>query len=342
MAGYTLNPGAHIDAPLSNYLSMFRFTAGIADIISPVVPVKRRTDRFYQWDQASLLRTGDDSRRARATKPRIIEPSQSDSSYIASEYELATYIEDGDYANTDSVLRLETAKTLFVADTIRAQRELRVALQYAATTDGGLVPAGSVNTLAGANQWDNAGFTAANLERDVLVGREAVRAATGFDANYIVIPKAVAKTIALNSDIKTMLSYKMGDQWIQQGAVLGGGAPTGNDGYGARPYLPATLFGLQVLEPGMIANTAKEGAAASYSDVWGKHVRIMYVNPSMPDMAVPSAGYTFRSTEYGTSGWNVRRWREEGPRVNYFAVGIIDAEVLTASNMIYVIRNAVS
>lgn len=342
MAGYAINPGAHIDAPLSNYLSMYRFSNGIADIVSPVVPVKRRSDRYYQWDKASLLRAGDDSRRARATKPRIIEPTESDSSYLALEYELATFIEDGDYANTDSALRLEQAKTLFVADTIRAQRELRVALQYAATTDGGLVPAGSVNTLSGTNQWSDAGFTAANLERDVFVGREAVRAATGQDANYIIIPKAVAKTVALNSDIKTMLSYKMGDQWLTQGAVLGGGAPTGNDGIGARPYLPATLFGLQVLEPGMISNTAKEGAAASFSDVWGKHVRILYVNPALPMMDIPSAGYTFRSTEYGTSGWNVRRWREEGPRVNYFGVGIIDAEVLTASDMIYVLRNAIA
>jgi len=342
MAGYAINPGDHIDAPLSNYLAATLPVSRIADLVAPVVPVRRRTDKFYSWDKAAFLRTGEDQRRARGTRPRVIEPSENVAGYMAQEYELSVLIEDGDYANTDSVLRLEQAKAVYLQGVMQMGRETRVAAALRLAANGGQLGT-SGSTLAGANQWDNGGFTAANLQRDIMVAREAVRASTGYDPNTIIIPKAVAAVVARNSDIKTMISYLGGIDYIRGAQVPGGGsAERGYDGYQSANYLPSTLFGLNVIEPGMVQNTAAEGAAASMSDVWGKDVRILYVKPGLPSMDVPSTMYTFRSTEYGTAGWNVRRWREEAQRGNYLAVGIIDDERVVATDMAYVYAAAIS
>lgn len=341
MSGYAVNPGDHVDAPLSNFLITYRAAARIADLVMPVLPVRRRSDLYYTWDKAAFLRANDDQLRTRGTKPKVIEPTETRNGYIAKEYELSVLIEDGDYANTDSALRLEQAKAAYLADIISMGREIRVANALRLAANGGQLGT-SGTTLSGANQWDNGSFTAANLQRDIQVAREAVRAATGYDANTIVIPKAVASVVARNSDIKTMISYLGGINYVNRAQIPGGESNDGYDGYDSIRYLPGTLFGLNVLEPGMVQNTAAEGAAFSAGDVWGKDVRVLYVRQGFPNMDVPSTGYTFRSTEYGTAGWNVRRWREEGVRGNYIATGIIDDERVVASDMGYVIAAAIA
>lgn len=341
---YTTNPGDHVDAPLSNYLAAYAPAAMIADLVMPVIPVKRRTDLYYTWDKASFLRANDDQRRSRLAKPRVIEPSETRAGFMAVEYELSVVIEDGDYANTDSVLRLEQAKSAFLAGIISLGREKRVAAALRlAANGGGLGTSGQ--TLAGANQWDNAGFTAANLQRDINLARDTIRQNTGRDPNTIIIPKQVANIVSRNTDIKTMISYLGGPGYIRTaslGPSVGGNSNPGSGGYQQSTYLPSELFGLRVLEPGAVENTAAEGAAFSAGDIWGKDVRVLYVDPSLPMMDVPSVGYTFRSTEYGTAGWNVRRWREEGIRGNYLATGVIDDERVVATDLGYVLAAAIS
>lgn len=339
MPGYVINPGDHVDAPLSNYLGAYVPIGGIADTVCPVVPVRRRSDKYYTWDKAAFLRANDDQRRARGTRPRVVEPTESINGYLALEYELATLIEDSDLANTDSVLRLEQAKATYLAGLLAVGREKRVAAALRLAANSGQLGT-SGTTLSGANQWDNGSFVAANLQINVNTGREAIRSATGYDANYIVIPKAVAKVVSQNTSIQTLVQYQGGIEYVTESQIPGPGQSAG--GYNQQRYLPARLFGLNVLEPGMVENTAAEGAAFAAGDVWGKDVRILYVSPGPPMMEVPSAAYTFRSTEYGTAGWNVRRWREDGTRGNYIGTGVIDAELAVATDMAYVIAAAIS
>lgn len=341
MPRYVIDPGAHVDVPLSNYLTAWEPAASVADTVLPVVNVRRRSDLFYEWTRASFLRATDDQRRARGTAPRVVEPDISSQAYLCAEYELATVIEDSDYDNTDSVLRLEQAKSTYLYGLIRIAREARVAALLRLTASGGQLGT-SGTTLAGANQWDNAGFTAANLHRDVILACETIRSATGYDPNTIIIPKSVAAKVVQNSDIKTLISYEAGREWVRELQIGQGEADGGSGAHVNRRYLPSVLWGLNVIEPSMIQNTAGEGAAASVSDVWGKHVRIMYVRGGFPSMDVPSCGYTFRSTEYGTGGINVRRWREEAQRGNYLAVGVVDDERVVAPELAYIYESAIA
>jgi hypothetical protein len=341
MPRYAIDPGAHIDVPLSNYLAGWSPKASIADLVCPVIPVRRRSDRFYEWTRSSFLRSSEDQRRARGTAPKVVEPDISDSAYLCTEYELATVIEDQDYANTDSMLRLEQSKATYLYGLIRMAREIRVANKLRLAASGGSLGT-SGSTLSGTDQWNHASFTAANLHRDIILACETIRLATGYDPNTVIIPKAVAAVMVRNSDIKTMISYEAGREWVRSLEIGEGEAGGGYGGDTNRRYLPSTLWGLKVLEPSMIHNTAAEGVAESVSDVWGDDVRILYVNEGLPSMDVPSCSYTFRSTEYGTAGINVRRWREEAQKANYLAVGVVDDERVISDDLGYVIADTLA
>lgn len=342
MPGYAVGPGDHVDVPLSNYLAMYRPLGSIADEVCPIIPVKRRSDKFYSWDKASLLRTGDDSRRARGARPRMIEPTESLSGYLAVEYELGTMIEDSDIPNTDSVLRLEQVKVQYVADVIRIQREVRVAALLRLAANSGSLGTSGV-TLAGTARYDS---SAPDPIGDIRTGVETLRKNTGYKPNTLVIPAEVASYLIKIAAITALIQYVAGINYLRDyNLPLGGssvGTATGSPAQPEYQYMPATFMGLRVFEPGTISNTAAEGATASYSDIWGKDIRLLYVNGSLPMMEIPSVAYTFRSTEYGTSGWNVRRWREEGPKSNFYAVGVVDAEVVVASDLGYVIASAIA
>lgn len=344
MAGYTVGPGDHIDVPLSNYLSMYRPLGSIADEVCPVIPVKRRSDKFYSWDKSSLLRAGDDSRRARGTRPRMIEPTESVNGYLCLEYELGTMIEDSDIPNTDSVIRLEQVKTQYVADVIRLQREVRVAALLRLSANSGSLGTSGVS-LSGTARYDS---SAPDPVGDIRTAVESLRTNTGYKPNTLVIPAAVASYLIKIAAIQTLIQYIAGVQYLRDYSLpLGGtsiGTGTGSPAQSGAEfqYMPQTFMGLRVFEPGTISNTAGEGATASYADVWGKDMRVLFINPGPPMMEIPSCAYTFRSTERGSSGWNVRRWRDDGTLANYYAVGVIDTEIVVASDLGYVIATAIS
>lgn len=344
MPGYLVNPGDHIDAPLSNYVAAYLPVGSIADDVCPIVPVSRRTDKFYTWDKASLLRFETDQRRARLTKPRFIEPTESVSGYMAVEYELSAAIEDGDVPNTDTMLALEQVKSMFVANQIRLGRESRVAALLRKTTNGGQLTLGT--NLSGTARWDS---SAPLPITDFTTANEAIRTITGYKPTHAVIPAAAAKSLVNITAVQTLIQYIAGIQYARDLSLPLGGTSNAGSAEGSPlqrgntyQYLPAVFLGLQILEPGLVVNTAAENAAFSGSDLWGKAVRFLYVNPTTPNMEIPSCAYTFRSTEYGTAGWNVRRWREEGARATFYGVGVIDDERVVAVDLGYELDTVVS
>jgi hypothetical protein len=229
----------------------------------------------------------------------------------------------------------------------RLQRDYRVAAQLRLTASGGQLGT-SGTTNSGTTQWDNAGFTASDLIKQLTTGIEAVRAATGYKPNTLVIPAAVGAVAVRNTSIQALIQYLVGVSYVRDLQIpLGGQSSSGtSDGAPMQGstdnYFPARFLGLNVVEPNVIANTAAEGATGVYSDIWGKHVRILYVNPGPPVMSIPSCSYTFRSTEKGTAGWNVRRWREEGATSTYYATGVIETDIVVATDLGYVIENTIA
>ncbi len=310
----------HINAPLTNLARLYRPRGFIADQVCPFLPVVKESDLYYVFDQGPFFATDVEDLVPDRGKPRKIEFSHTTESYVAQKRELAWDISDRERSNADNQLNLERNKQNGVLGRLLLKRELRVAAQLRKTTNGGGLNLGAA---AGA-KWDAATTDYQDLATDIMAGKTAVRQAIGGSPNVIVIPAAVAEGMH-KSLLFQVLQYTFGSErarnLIEQ----------------EFPVLPPALFGMRVIVGGEIQNTAKEGQTASYSDVWGEAVRMLYVTEG-PALEEPSVAYTFVSRQLQT-----RQWRDEEAEVDSFAVGfIIDDAKITAPDAGYEISDCLT
>lgn len=312
----------HVSVPLTNLARLYRpdINGFIADLVCPPLPVAHENDLFYRWTQGPFFATDVEDLVPDRAKPRKLEFDMDTASYIAQKRELAWDISDRERGNADSQLRLEIIKQEGVLGRLLLKKEDRVATLLRKTTNGGGLSLGVASVSAG---WDVSTTTYNQILGDVIAGRTAMRQAIGAAPNVIVLPAAVAEGMHKSLFFSGLQAYTRGNLDSQ---------PL----YSDYPLLPPVLWGMRVLVPGQIKNTAKEGQTASYSDVWGKAARLLYVTTG-PALETPSAAYSIQSRPLTT-----RRWRDEEAETDSFAVGYVGVEQVVAPNAGYEINAAVS
>lgn len=319
----TLTVGnVHVNVPLSNLSRLYRplDDGFIAEEVAPRLPVMHETDSYWVWNQGDFFGTEVSDLTADRTEPREIDFLATTETYAAKRRELAWTISDRERKNADNQLRLESVKQNGVLGRLQLLREMRIAALLRATdistTVAGETIAGQLDATMDANaaaKWDNASTTYQSVLTDVILGVTAMRQKIGQRPNVIIIPAAVAEGVHKS----LFFSNTTGPQAIYTGE------PSAAPQYTQYPLLPGVLWGMRVLVPGAIKNTAKENQTASYSDIWGETVTLAYVTPG-PAMETPSVAYTFTAEPRQT-----RQWRDEIRRVDGFAVGeTIDEKVV--------------
>jgi len=300
----------HINAPLTNLARLYRPRGFIADQVCPMLPVVKESDLYYVFDQGPFFATDVEDLVPDRGKPRKVEFSHTTEQYSCQKRELAWDISDRERSNADNQLNLERNKQAGTLGRLLLKREVRVAAALRKTTNGGGLTLGA----AALAKWDAATTDYQDLATDVMAGKTAIRQAIGATPNVVVIPAAVAEGMH-KSLLFQALQYTYGDvrarNLIEQ----------------EYPVLPNVLFGMRVIVGGELKNTAKEGQVASYSDVWGEAVRMLYVTEG-PALEEPSVAYSFASRQLQT-----RQWRDEEAEVDSFAVGFIldDAKIVAPS-----------
>lgn len=311
----------HVSVPLSNLAVLYRpdLNGFIADQVCPPLPVAKENDLYYTWDQGPFFATDVDDLVPDRSIPRKIQFSHTTASYVAQKRELAWDVTDRERSNADNQLRLEQVKQEGVLGRLYLAKEKRVAALLRKTTNGGGLTLGA---NAG-TKWDNASATFQTISSDVVAGVTAMRQAIGARPNVIVIPAAVVEGLHKSEFFVNVMQYTRGDT---------GSQPL----YTSYPLLPPVLWGMRVLVPGQISNTAKEGQTASYADIWGEQVRMLYVTNG-PALEEPSCAYSIQSRSLLT-----RRWREEEAEMDNFAVGYVGVEKVVAASAGYEIADCLT
>jgi hypothetical protein len=313
----------HVDAPLSNLARLYRpLDSGfVAEEIAPRLPVAHETDLFYVFDQGSFYGTEVSDLVADRTPPREVDTSVSTSSYACQRRELAWTISTRERNNADNQLRLDVNKQLLTLGRLQLLREARIVAilsdsSITTTLPNGEKFTGGINsgmTAAAGAKWDSATTTWLTISTDITKGITKMRQSIGVRPNTLVIPAGVAeglnKSIAFSAAGGPLNMYT--------------GQPDNNPYFQEFPLLPSRIMGCRVLVAGMISNTAKEGQAASFSDVWGEQVLLAYVTDG-PAIDTPSLAYTFTAEPRQT-----RASRDEVRRLDWRAVGeTIDERVV--------------
>lgn len=325
----------HVNVPLTNLSRLYRpLDSGfIAEEICPRLPVVHETDLYWVWNQPSFFGTEVSDLTADRAEPREVDFDATQESYIAVRRELAWTISDRERKNADSVLRLAETKQLGVLGRLQLLREMRVAAllqdSSVSTTINGEVFTGGLDstmTAAAVVKWDAATATFQNILTDIIIGRTAMRQKIGVSPNVIVIPAMVAEGLHKSQ----FFTQSAGPQAIYTGA------PQQAPIFAQYPLLPPVLFGMRVLVPGAIKNTAKEGQTAAYTDIFGETVVLAYVTPG-PALEIPSVAYSLTAEPRQT-----RTQRDDKRRLDWYAVGETLVEKIVASFAGYTITNCLT
>lgn len=279
------------DPVLTNLARRYKSHGFIADQLVPDVPVATLTGQYPVFTKAYWFQNDVDNLVADRAPAREVDFEWGTESYYCREYALKVSITDLEKSQAIAALHLEQNKTEFLTLRMQLAHEIRVANLLRKTTNSGSLNLGAT---PGTN-WD----TSVAIETDIQTGVNAIYDATGMLPNVIVIPFKVAYAMALNATFSAKLRYDATGKardFIEVGEQV----------------LPSVIHGMQVVIPmGAQVDTSREGGTSSISEIWGDHVRMLYVDGSA-QWGMPTVAQVFRHTAK-----RVTRWSQTDPDVDY-------------------------
>jgi hypothetical protein len=285
----------HVNKPLTNLAHGYAQDKAnyIAAAAFPLVPVQKQGDRYFQFDKGDLLRDEAQVRAPGTESAGSGVAIDNTPNYFCDKYAYHEDIDDDRRANADTPLVPDQEATEQVTQKLLTKREIEWASAYFGTSKWDTDLTG-VDASPGANQflqWDDA---SSNPAADIAVGAEAIRSATGYSPNTLVLGASVYAQLKNNSSVLERIKY------TQKGVVTA--------------ELLAALFDVErVLVAKAVYNTAAEGQTASMADIFGKAALLLYAAKS-PGIRTPSAGYTFAWTGLlgaGAMGMRIKKFRME-------------------------------
>ncbi len=141
----------HTPALMPNFAGGYRLAEGVADIVSPVIPVTKQSDYYAIWNSANAFQRVAATQGAAGAMPNLINPGLSTTEYKAPEYAIGGYLPTEIEANADAPLRPFEAMSDMILDKLRLEREFRV--QTLLTTSGNW-NSNNVLALASGAQWN--------------------------------------------------------------------------------------------------------------------------------------------------------------------------------------------
>lgn len=282
----------HVNAPLTNLSIAYMQEAKhfIADKVSPLVPVNKQSDLFYEYSREDFYR---DSARKRAPGTESAGSGwnlDSTANYFCDVYALHKDVDDQIRANQDAVLDMDRDAALFLAQQFMIRKDklwldshFATGLWTGSSTGGDITP-GTLWSAAG-------GLPIDDIDAEI----SAMHGKTGYRPNTLVIGEDVFRGIKNNASVLDRIKY------TQTGLVT--------------EDLLAGVFGVdQVVVARSVVNSAAEGAAEDTNFIANpKDALLMYVAPR-PSIMQPSASYTFAWTGLmgaGANGVRSKKFRME-------------------------------
>lgn len=315
-------PGdVHVNTPLTNISIAYLQDAKnfIATKVFANIPVSKQSDRYYTYDRGEFNR---DEMKERAPGTESAGGSytlDNTPTYFARVYAFHKDIPDQVRSNADAVLSPDREATEYVTHKALIKREKLFAANYFATGVW-------TNETTPANLWDTASGTPIE---DVRGARRTVLESTGFEANTLVLGKAVYDALIDHPDIVDRIKY---------------GQTPGQPAMANIEALMKLLEIERILVMKAIENTSKEGATASHSFIGGKHALLCYAAPR-PGIMTPSAGYTFSWNGFlgaGQEGNRIKRFRIESLESDRVEIQMAFDPKLVAADLGYFFLSVVS
>lgn len=261
----------HVDKPLTNISVAYvqDQDAYIATKIFPIVPVEKKTDKYFFYTKNDWFRDEAEAR-ADGAESKGSGYGLSTDTYSCEVFAFHKDIGYQTRANADAQIDLDRDATTFITQRLLLRQEVQWVTDCFSTGKWGTDVTGGSDFTA----WSN--FTSGDPIEDMEQGKETVLSNTGFMPNTVVLGYQTYRKVRNHPVIIDRIKYT-----------------TGVTGKTVTPQLLAQMWDVErVLVARAVKATNKEGETAAMSFTFGKHALLAYVNPN-PGLLTPSAGYTF-------------------------------------------------
>jgi hypothetical protein len=268
----------HNDATIANMSVQYGNDDYIGEQLMPPLPVPKRSDIFYIYDKRNRLASPDDEA-SDDSDINEINDSRSTDTYSCKMRALQQRVGATVIANQDAPLNELMDLTEAILDVRALKREIRIATVVQTSTNFA-----STNrvTIAAGDRWNSAG--GGNPIKDLQDADALLWSGRGPSDKIAVCSLAVYNVLSRHPDILGLFQYNGSSPGL------------------ATPDMIARFFSWQKLLVGRCRkDTANEGAAASYSRVWGDFFSLLRV-ATRASIRNASFGYTFRWTMPGVQG----------------------------------------
>lgn len=286
----------HIDRALSEISFRYRNSMEIAEFIFPPKYVRRESDKFHKQDMSGF-RVENSGPRAYFEPATRASHTYEEDGFQVDVHSLYDQVPDRQEMDADEPISIVSDATLNLIDKLILRREVDAAAKAftASSFDAS-------HTSTPGTKWDASG---GNPVKDINDAAEVIRQDTGQMPNALVVGGKAWASMQNNSGIVDRFKH------TREGTVTERQVSLYWD------WLPPDNFRVGR----MVQNTAKEGAAKSMADVWGKSALLFYRdeaqanNPRMRARTI-SFGRNFRPRRdrlvVSSRAWNP-------PGVNIFA-----------------------
>lgn len=302
----------HQDKALENISVAYKPEGLIASQLSPSVPVKHDTDKYYVYSKNGL--SIPESLRAPGAVANEVDFDLSTASYSLEKHSLKKLVTDDEVSNADLAVkpRMDAAENLTMRILQRREK--------------------SLSSLVGtASNWAN---------RTSLTSTLAWSAQTTLSNPIPFIDSATA-VIVQNSGLRPNLVVMDFTGFLaakEHPSIVDRVKYTSSDS--VTESLLAKLFNVsRVLVAYGVENSANESLADSMGFLWTDAALVAYVEPS-PGLKKPSALYTFEQQNMGNP-YRVKAWREEERDGEFIEVTSKFQHKIVASDCGYHINNLV-
>jgi hypothetical protein len=271
----------HIDAILTNISVAYMQKAEnmIADKVFPVVPVDKKSNKYFTYDKNDWFRD-EAQRRAPGTESAGGGYNLSTTTYSADVFAFHKDVDDQTLANADTPLNPLREAAEFVTSRLLLRREVQFISDFMTTGVWATDATGVSGSPSSGEfrQWND--YTNSDPIEDIEEAKEDILSTTGYEANTLVLGYQSFRQLKNHPDVVDRYKYTTSSVITEE--------------------MLARLFGVdRILVAKSVRATNNEGLTPAYGFNFGKSACLLHVAPN-PGLMTPSAGYIFAWT--GVSG----------------------------------------
>lgn len=296
----------HVDAILTNISVAYMQMQDnfIADKVFPVVPVDKKSNKFFTYTKNDWFRD-EAQRRAPGTESAGSGYNLSTDTYSCDVFAFHKDVDDQTTANADAPLNPLREASEFVTRRLLLRREVQFVSDYMTTSVWGKDYTGVASSPSTDQfiKWSD--YTNSDPIVDIEAGKAQILSTTGMEANTLVLGYETFRSLRHHPDLVDRIKYTSA-QTITTDMI-------------------ARMFEVdRVLVSKAVKATNNEGATGAYAFTTGKVAWLGHVAPN-PGLLTPSAGYIFGWT--GVSGGLGQTVGTSSFRMEHLKATRVEAEV---------------